>query len=72
MSSPFDAARKFWLSLTGAGEPSTKDLPPVIVHDPAADRPHDLDDPFFGSDVQSRMGDVIAQSKAPSASQDEP
>jgi hypothetical protein len=32
----------------------------VIVHDPAAQDPHDLDDPFFDPKVQSRMADVIA------------
>lgn len=36
------------------------DLPEVIVHDPAAQAPHDLDDPFFDEEVQSRIGDVIA------------
>ncbi|MBI1203184.1 MAG: hypothetical protein GC182_11800 [Rhodopseudomonas sp.] len=34
--------------------------PAVIVHDPAADAPHDLDDPFFDRSVQARMADVIA------------
>jgi hypothetical protein len=32
----------------------------VIVHNPAAKRAHDLDDPFFDDDVQARMADVIA------------
>ena len=32
----------------------------VIVHDPGAARPHDLDDPFLDPAVQSRIGDVIA------------
>ncbi len=35
-------------------------LPEVIVHDPAAQRAHDLDDPFFDDKVQTRIGDVIA------------
>jgi|ERR1043165_339272 hypothetical protein len=34
--------------------------PGVIVHDPASSKPHDLDDPFFDSKVQERMGAVIA------------
>jgi len=43
--------------LTGQNEP---EAPPVVIHDPAAKRPHDLDDPFFDSTVQTRIGDVIA------------
>ncbi len=35
----------------------------VIVHDPAARRPHDLDDPFFDRRVQSRVAEVIAQAR---------
>src|ERR1043165_6110151 len=34
--------------------------PDVIVHDPASSKPHDLDDPFFDSRVQQRMGTAIA------------
>src|ERR1044072_4509169 len=32
----------------------------VIVHDPASSKPHDLDDPFFDSKVQERVGAAIA------------
>lgn len=39
-----------------------KPAPEVIVHDPEAAQPHDLDDPFFDRRVQSRMADVIAHS----------
>jgi hypothetical protein len=31
-----------------------------LLHDPAASRPHDLDDPFFDATVQRRVADVIA------------
>lgn len=37
----------------------------VIIHDPAAAGPKDLDDPFDDAAVQQRVGSVIAQSKAP-------
>jgi hypothetical protein len=30
-----------------------------LLHDPAAQRPHDLDDPYFDSEVQARTGKVI-------------
>jgi hypothetical protein len=33
-----------------------------FLHDPAASRPHDLDDPFFDPKVQERMANVIAVS----------
>jgi hypothetical protein len=49
--------RKYWAVVTGQAKTS---LPEVIVHDPAAQRPHDLDDPFFDNDVQARLSDVIA------------
>jgi hypothetical protein len=55
------AVRKFWFAVTGqtpsAGEPAA---PPVVLYDPAAQRPHDLDDPFFDLKVQARVADVIA------------
>jgi hypothetical protein len=34
----------------------------VIVHDPDAARPHDLDDPFLDASAQSRLGGAIAKS----------
>jgi hypothetical protein len=34
----------------------------VIIHDPAADRPHDMDDPYFDTEVQRRIAGVIARS----------
>jgi hypothetical protein len=39
-------------------KPSTR--PGVIFHDPAASRPHDLDDLYFDPKVQERMADLIA------------
>jgi hypothetical protein len=49
--------RKLWSALTGKSVPA---VPAVIVHDPAALRAHDLDDPFFDDKVQTRMADVIS------------
>ena len=34
----------------------------VVTHDPAASRPHNLDDPFFDQEVQERLAKVIAKS----------
>jgi hypothetical protein len=49
--------RDFWSSATGQSIPS---VPRAVLHDPAAQRAHDLDDPFFDGDVQRRMAKVIA------------
>ena len=55
------ALRKFWAQLIGPGrQPPRTPAPSVIVHDPAAQRAHDLDDPFFDEKVQTRMANVIA------------
>lgn len=35
--------------------------PEIIVHDPHADEPHDLDDPFFDQKVRERTADIIAK-----------
>jgi hypothetical protein len=55
------AVRFVWFAVTGqkhlSGEPA---VPAVVLHDPAAQRPHDLDDPFFNVKVQARIADVIA------------
>ena len=46
--------------MTGQDSAREPAAPEVIVHDPGAERPHDLDDPFFDPKVQSRMAGVIA------------
>jgi hypothetical protein len=53
--------REFWIAATGQKHPARKAAAPVIVlHDPAAKRAHDLDDPFFDRNAQLRAGCVIA------------
>ena len=52
--------QNLWLRLIGPSAPEPKAVPPVIVHDPQAQKAHDLDDPFFDPNVQSRIADVIA------------
>ena len=51
------AVRNFWFSATGQGVPAAAG---VILHDPAAQRAHDLDDPFFDDKIQTRVARVIA------------
>ena len=52
--------RSLWLALTGR-KPDKRPLPAVIVHDPAAKAPHDLDDPLLDPHMQQRIGETIAR-----------
>ena len=60
MASLAQTIRDFWLAMTGRQSAREPASPEVIVHDPGAQRPHDLDDPFFDPKVQSRIAGVIA------------
>jgi len=65
MASPIrtmsQAVRKFWFAVSGQKHLGCETAAPaVVLHDPAAQRPHDLDDPFFDLKVQARIADVIA------------
>ena len=37
----------------------------VILHDPNAEKPKDLDNPFYAAASQERVGDLIARSVTP-------
>jgi hypothetical protein len=63
MASLADTIRHLWRSMKGP-TPAGKPMPEVLVHDPGAERAHDLDDPFFDPKVQSRMAGVIADTAA--------
>ena len=52
--------RRLWSAVAKRGQPPSPPADTVIVHDPAARRPHDLDDPFFSQRVQARVANVIA------------
>jgi len=60
MASLAQTIRYFWFAMTGQDSVRVPASPEVIVHDPGAERPHDLDDPFFDPKVQARMAGVIA------------
>ena len=60
MASLAHTIRHFWSAMTGQDSAREPAAPEVIVHDPGAERPHDLDDPFFDPKVQARMASVIA------------
>jgi hypothetical protein len=54
------AVRDFWSKLTSKRTSPPETRPEVFLHDPAAQRPHDLDDAFFDPKVQARVAEVIA------------
>ena len=64
MASLVQRIRDFWSAMIGGTSANKPKPPEVIVHDPGAERPHDLDDPFFDPKVQSRMAGVIANNAA--------
>ena len=51
-----ESFRRLWSA--APGNPAKK---PFVLHDPAAQRPHDLDDPFFDQKVQERIAQAIAK-----------
>ena len=42
------------------GGASPKKGPEVFLHDPAAAKPHNLDDPFYDAKVQEKVGKILA------------
>jgi hypothetical protein len=52
------AARQAWSLVTGR---SSAHVAKVIVHDPAAGGPKNLDDPFHDPQAQQRAGELIAR-----------
>jgi hypothetical protein len=60
MAGLVQTVRALWSAMTGQQKARPAPSPEVVVHDPGAERPHDLDDPFFDPAVQSRMAGVIA------------
>lgn len=54
------AARKVWFAITAKKRLACETTGPALVlHDPAARGPHDLDDPFFDPKVKARVGNII-------------
>ncbi len=55
--------RGFWFAVTGQESAAGEGVSLAArLHDPAADEPHDLDDPYFDPNVQRRFADVISHS----------
>ncbi|MDI1345193.1 MAG: hypothetical protein PSV22_13985 [Pseudolabrys sp.] len=54
--------RGLWAAVAAPARSPSLPADTVVVHDPAAERPHDLDDPYFDQRAQARMANVIAES----------
>jgi hypothetical protein len=54
------AVRSYWFKVTGQKDVYQKHAVGVFLHDPGAQRPRDLDDPFYDPKVQARVGDAIS------------
>ena len=59
--SSFNAALRVWTAFSAILKRSGR-LRGVILHDPASDRPKNLDNPFHDAGAQERVGDLIARS----------
>jgi hypothetical protein len=57
----FQAVREYWSKFTGQKHSHQSYTAGVFLHDPNAQRPHDLDDPFYDPKVQARVGDAISR-----------
>lgn len=53
--------RGLWAAVAEPTRPPAPPAETVIVHDPAARRPHNLDDPFFDQHAQTRVANLIAE-----------
>jgi hypothetical protein len=58
----FNAALRVWATFIGTIFKRSARIRGVFLHDPAADRPKNLDNPFHDAGAQERVGDLIARS----------
>ena len=56
----FNAAVRVWTAFIGAVFKRSARTQDVFLHDPAAGRPKNLDNPFHDARAQERVGDFIA------------
>ena len=60
--SSLHAALRVWTAFIGTIFKRPARIRGVFLHDPAADRPKNLDNPFHDAGAQERIGDLIARS----------
>ena len=53
-----------WSAVTARPNRSAVRRPDVTIHDPDAQKPKNLDDPFLDPEVQARIGKFIARGSA--------
>jgi hypothetical protein len=53
-----------WSAVTARPTGRVTLRPAFFVHDPQADKPKDLDDPFLDPDIQERIGQLLARASA--------
>jgi hypothetical protein len=58
----FNAALRVWAAFIGTICKRSARIHGVFLHDPQADRPKNLDNPFHDAGAQERVGDLIARS----------
>ena len=57
----FNAAVRVWTAFIGVVFKRSARIQGVFLHDPAAGRPKNLDNPFHDARAQERVGDFIAR-----------
>ena len=60
--SSFSVGLRVWTAFIGAIFKRSGRIRGVFLHDPASDRPKNLDNPFHDAGAQERVGDLIARS----------
>jgi hypothetical protein len=61
LRSSFGAALRVWAAFIGGVFKRSARIQGVFLHDPAAGKPKNLDDPFHDARAQERVGDFIAR-----------
>jgi hypothetical protein len=59
--SSLSAAARVWTGFIDAVFKRSARIQDVFLHDPAAGRPKNLDNPFHDAEAQERVGDFIAR-----------
>jgi hypothetical protein len=60
-----DTAKRVWSAVTGGAPAGASGMRQnVLVHDPDAEKPKNLDDPFHDPKVQERVAKLISQAAA--------
>jgi hypothetical protein len=57
----FRTVLKIWCFVSGDRGRRPKGIPEVVIHDPEAQGPRNLDDPFLDPRAQARVGDLIGR-----------